>query len=57
MYKITATASVPMIPNGMFFCGCLTSAAELDTTSKPRKAKKTVVAPLKTPAILYGKKG
>ena len=46
-----------MIPIGIFFLGFLTSAAEDETTSKPKNAKKTVVAPRKTPVVPYGVKG
>ena len=45
------------MPSGIFFLGFLTSAADEETTSKPKKAKKTVVAPLITPEAWYGKNG
>ena len=37
------------MPRGSVFCGFLTSSAEVATTSKPMKAKKTRAAPAKMP--------
>ncbi len=41
------------MPRGSVFCGFLTSSAEVATTSKPIKAKKTRAAPAKMPRVPY----
>ena len=57
IYNRTAIIKVPIIPIGIYFSGFLTSAADADITSKPKKAKKTVVAPLNIPEKWKGKYG
>ena len=46
-----------IIPIGMSRCGFFVSSAVVETASNPMKAKKTMAAPLMTPAKPLGIKG
>ncbi len=53
MYSTVTMARPPKMPRGSVFCGFLTSSADVATTSKPMKAKKTRAAPAKMPSVPY----